>query len=243
MTTLTSFVCAALIVLEIVFVPLYLKKMWPTKTWQSLGIKMVCATDYLLVAVTAVISYKGLNVFSAMMLTGFVASWLGDLMLHIPKPTKKFFVIGMLFFMTAHIFYCMAYIRIQCILPDGMPVFSAAEIISALVIVAACFTFCFIKKIRFDTLFVPCLVYGFFVTMMMIKSANIGLRLLNNGGYTVPAVLLIIGGICFFLSDLSLALISFDTRYKKFKLKVFNSVTYFGAQVCLALTLFFFSAI
>ena len=89
---------------------------------------------------------------------------------------------------------------------------------------------------------VPCAVYGILVTMMMIKSSLLGIRLLasNADDMTVPALLLLIGGICFFLSDGSLALISFDTRYKKFKLKVFNIVTYFGAQICLALSILYF---
>ena len=51
MTTFTYFVCTALIVLEIIFVPLYLKKMWPTKNWHSLGYKMVCASAYVALAV------------------------------------------------------------------------------------------------------------------------------------------------------------------------------------------------
>ena len=89
---------------------------------------------------------------------------------------------------------------------------------------------------------VPCAVYGMFVSMMMIKSSLLSIRLLAEGvsGMTVPAVLLLVGGICFFLSDGSLALISFDTRYKKFRLKVFNIVTYFGAQICLALSILYF---
>ncbi len=240
MTTPTHFVCTALIVLEIIFVPLYLKKMWPTKSWHSLGIKMVCATVYLLVAATAIVERGGTTPFSSLMLAGFIGSWLGDLMLHIPKPTKKFFVAGMVFFMIAHIFYCLGYIHIQRTVLNSESVFTPAEIVTAAVIVILCFTFCFIKKIRFDTLFVPCLIYGMFVTAMMVKSATLSFGLFAGGGYAAPAVLLITGGTCFFLSDLSLALISFDTRYKKFKLKVFNSVTYFGAQICLALTLFFF---
>ncbi|MBQ7100269.1 MAG: hypothetical protein IJN81_01455, partial [Clostridia bacterium] len=55
----------------------------------------------------------------------------------------------------------------------------------------------------------------------------------------VPAALLLLGGFMFIQSDGSLALITVDTRYKKFKLKVYNIITYFGAQICLALTILF----
>lgn len=242
MTTFTCFVCTALIVLEIIFVPLYLKKMWPTKNWYSLGYKMVCASAY--VALAAVITYSAgtFGRYPLMMIIGFVASWLGDLMLHIPKPTKVFFCIGMVFFGAAHIFYCLAFIGVQLSFFPAIATVAWQEILTAVAIIAVFLTVCLIKKVSFGSMLVPCAVYGILVTMMMIKSSLLGIRLLasNTDDMTVPALLLLIGGICFFLSDGSLALISFDTRYKKFKLKVFNIVTYFGAQICLALSILYF---
>ena len=242
MTTHTSFVCTALIVLEIIFVPLYLKKMWPTKSWHSLGYKMICATAYVLLAVTAIKAVGGFSRYSAMMLGGFIMSWFGDLMLHIPRPTKVYFGIGMAFFMLAHIFYCIGYIGVQQSFFPSVKTVSLWEIAAAAAIIAVYMAVCLIKKVSFGSMLVPCTVYGLFVTFMMIKSSLLSIRLLSDGepGMAVPAVLLLFGGICFFLSDGSLALISFDTRYKKFRLKVFNIVTYFGAQICLALSIFYF---
>lgn len=242
MTTFTYFVCAALIAIEIIFVPLYLKKMWPTKNWHSLGYKMICASTYVALAATMTNVTGKFGGYSLLMIIGFIASWFGDLMLHIPKPTKVFFGIGMGFFMVAHLFYCLAYIGVQrSFFPDVKTV-SWQEILIAVIITATFLGVCLIKKVSFGSMLLPGAVYGIFVTMMMIKSSLLGIRLLtgNIAGMTVPAILLIIGGICFFLSDGSLSLISFDTRYKKFKLKVFNIVTYFGAQVCLALSIFYF---
>ena len=242
MTTFTYFVCTALIVLEIIFVPLYLKKMWPTKNWHSLGYKMVCASAYVALAVVITCSSENFGKYSLMMIIGFIASWFGDLMLHIPKPTKVFFGIGMLFFGTAHIFYCLAFIGVQLSFFPATTAVAWQEILTAVVTIAVFLTVCLIKKVSFGSMLVPCAVYGILVTMMMIKSSMLGIRLLANGinGMTVPALLFLIGGICFLLSDGSLALISFDTRYKKFKLKVFNIVTYFGAQICLALSILYF---
>lgn len=242
MTTLTYFVCTALIVLEIIFVPLYLRKMWPTKNWHSLGYKMICATAYVVLAVTVTHCAGGINGYSLPMLIGFAASWLGDLMLHIPKPTKVFFGIGMVFFAVAHIFYCLAYIGVQRTFFPQVQTVSLWEILAAVIIITAFLTVCLIKKVSFGSMLIPCAVYGIFVSMMMIKSSLLSIRLLagNVDGMTIPAILLLLGGISFFLSDGSLALISFDTRYKKFKLKVFNIVTYFGAQICLALSILYF---
>ncbi len=242
MTTFSYFVCTALIAIEIIFVPLYLKKMWPTKNWHSLGYKMICASAYVALAVTVANATGNFGRYSLMMIVGFIASWLGDLMLHIPKPTKVFFGIGMAFFGVAHIFYCLAYIGVQRAFFPAAKTISWQEILLSVVITATFLGVCLIKKVSFGSMLTPCAVYGILVSTMMIKSSLLGIKLLSNNieGMTVPAVLLLIGGVCFFLSDGSLSLISFDTRYKKFKLKVFNIVAYFGAQICLALSILYF---
>ncbi len=232
--------CAALVLVEIIFVPLYLKKMWPTKNWGSLGCKMVCATAYL--ALAAVITANvGVSKYSLMMLGGFAFSWLGDFTLHIPKPSKLYFSIGTAFFAAAHVFFCLAYIGAQKRLFPEIPVFYWWEIALTAALVAAYFTACLIRKVPFGILAVPMVPYAFFVTMMMLKSTGLAIRLLYSQGIEalLPAVLLLLGGFMFIQSDGSLALITVDTRYKKFKLKVYNIITYFGAQVCLALTILF----
>ncbi len=242
MTTSTYFVCTALILIEIIFVPLYLKKMWPTKNWYSLGYKMICASAYVILSAVITNAAGGINSYSLPMIIGFAASWFGDLMLHIPKPTKVFFGLGMVFFAVAHIFYCLAYIGVQRTFFPQVKTVSLQEISAAVIIIAVFLMVCLIKKVSFGSMLIPCAVYGIFVSMMMIKSSLLSIRLLTEGisGMAVPAVLLLVGGISFFLSDGSLALISFDTRYKKFRLKVFNIVTYFGAQICLALSILYF---
>ena len=243
MTTHTSFVCTALIVLEIIFVPLYLKKMWPTKNWQSLGYKMICASAYLLLALVIAEQIGFGGKYAVLMLSGFGFSWLGDLMLHIPKPTKVFFLFGMLFFAMAHVFYCMAYLKIQRELFSQSPDFLWQEFAAAAAITAAFLIAAYSKGIHFGEMLVPLMVYGCFVSMMTIKSTELAIALLAGSNATdiLPAVLLGLGGILFMLSDGSLGLITFDTRYKKFKLKIFNTVTYFAAQVFLAFTVLFFN--
>lgn len=241
MTSASAAICSFLVLIEFIFVPLYLKKMWPTKNWGSLGLKMVCATAYLLLAVTVTVSSGGLSSYSALMLVGFAFSWLGDLMLHIPKPTKVFFLTGTVFFATAHIFYCLSYINAQRKYFPEIPVFYWWEIVLTTAIVAAYFIACFIRKVPFGVLIVPMVLYGFFVTMMMLKSTGLAVRMLYAQGIEalVPALLLLTGGFCFIQSDGSLALINVDTRYKKFKLKVYNIITYFAAQMCLAMTILY----
>ena len=243
MSTAAVVLCSILVLTEIIFVPLYLKRMWPTKNWHSLGYKMVCATAYLLIALITAVQTDISGKYAVLMLMGFVCSWFGDLMLHIPKPTKVFFLSGMLFFGMAHVFYCMAYLKIQRVLFPQSPDFFRQEIAAAVAMTAAFLVAAYSKKIRFGEMAVPLAVYGCFVSMMTIKSTELGISLLSGGDTTdiLPAVLLMLGGILFALSDGSLGLITFDTRYKKFKLKIFNTVTYFAAQVFLAFTVLFFN--
>lgn len=241
MTPASTAICSILVIVEIIFVPVYLKKMWPIKNWGSLGIKMICATAYVLLALNIAVNTGGFTGYSSLMMAGFVFSWLGDLMLHIPLPTKIYFMIGTAFFATAHVFYCLAYINAQKALFPEVKTFFWWEFALCAAIVAAYFIACFIRKVPFGIFLVPMLVYGCFVTMMMIKSTGLAVRLLYAQGTQAlaPALLLLFGGFLFIQSDGSLALISVDTRYKKFKLKVYNIVTYFAAQVCLAFTILF----
>ncbi len=240
MTRPSVIICAVIIALEAAFVPLYLKKMWPTKNCTSLIYKMLCATGYFAIAVTAAATL-GLNGYSRLMLAAFAFSWLGDLFLHIPKPKKRYFLIGMVFFMASHIFFCTSYIFVQRRIFADRPAFMLWEILLCIAIMAVYFITLYFKKVRFKAIYPAVVAYGFFVTMMMVKSSQLGIIMLaaNPREYLAPAVLLLIGGVCFVQSDASLALIMFDTRFKKFKLKIYNIVTYFLAQLCLAMTLFF----
>lgn len=243
MSPACAIICTLAVITEIVFVPLYLKKMWPTKNIVSLCYKMVCATAYIIIALACVLTANSFNGYSRLMLSGLACSWLGDLMLHIPKPRKRYFLTGTFFFALAHVFYCLAYIRVQTRLFEQLPAFFMWEFVMTAIIMAVYFIACLSKKISFGILSVPMIFYGACVTMMMIKSVNLAVRIFSSGdkALILPAVLLLIGGLCFLQSDASLGLITFDTRYKKFKLKIYNSVTYFAAQVCLAFTVFFFA--
>ncbi len=243
MTSTTYFVCALLVAVELIFVPLYLKKMWPLKSWYSLCYKIVCTSTYILIALTLAVAQGGFGTYSLLMVIGLCSSWVGDLNLHIPKNTKKFFIIGMFFFMLAHIFYCLAYIHVQKTFFPDVPAVSWWEVAFVVAYILAYFAVCQIKNVRFGIMALPSGIYGFSVTLMMIKACSLAFRLItvNPQNMLIPSLLLIIGGVCFLVSDSVLALISLDTRYKKFGLKIINSVTYFTAQVCLAFTVAFFN--
>lgn len=230
-----------LVLVEIIFVPLYLKKMWPTKNWHSLCYKMICATGYMLVGCLAIWQNGRVGEFTKLMMIGLALSWLGDLFLHIPKGNDKvFFATGALSFLTAHGFFIAAYMLVQRTLLPGTKALSWQEIVIAVAAAALMVGVCLALGVRFEMFLVPCCIYGVGVSLMMVKAVSLGIGLLRAGaaGGVAAALLFIAGGLCFFQSDASLALITFGTRFKIFKLKVYNIVTYFAAQVFLATTIF-----
>lgn len=234
------FTCTALVVTEFIFVPLYLKQMWPNKNLLSLFYKMICASCYLLIGITAIRHSGGFTPYTRLLLCALVAGWFGDLFLHIPKGNRKlFFILGLVWFITAHVFFCAAYAQIQAELLPDKPFLTKAELLTAAIIVTVFFVFTFIRGVRFEMFFIPAVIYGIFVTVMMLKAVGIGVELFKLGN-TVPALLLLAGGLCFIQSDASLSLIYFDTRSKMFSLKVYNIITYFLAETCLAFTCFCF---
>ncbi len=241
MTVTNAFICVAVIISEAIFLPLYLKKMWPIKNYTSLCYKMICATGYLVIGITAYAAQNPPGSYARYMLIAFACSWIGDVLLHIPKPSKSYFLIGMLFFATAHLFFCISYILVQQNLCPDMPAILWWEVALMAVLQIAFFSITYLNGVRYGKIAIAGVIYGIFIFTMIIKSTELCLMLLiaNARASLAPALLLLVGGFSFVVSDGSLSLIMFDTRFKKFRLKIFNMVTYFAAQICLAMTVFF----
>lgn len=212
----------------------------PGKSVKSLTFKMIAATAYLAAAlilfIAAVKKNGGYSRFQLFMLLGLCASWLGDLLLHIPgKYTNRFFAVGMAFFLSAHILYTLAYSFGQKdLLSDKrfLPAWGYAVIVAVILLAILILV---IKKFRFGPVFIPFMIYGIILNTMMTKSVFFSLSAFSEGIAGVTGMLTVMaGGIMFFLSDYSLAgIIAFDKENKHFGVKIFNIVTYFVAQVLL----------
>ena len=100
---------AAAAALEFVFVPWFLKAMWPEKTRKSLLLKMVCATLYVCMGVCAALISGNKSLFAQFMLAGLMLGWVGDFFLHAGKKLV-FFILGLVSFLTGHLCYLCAYI-------------------------------------------------------------------------------------------------------------------------------------
>lgn len=229
-------------VAEFVFVPWFLKVMWPNPSKKSLLLKMICASLFVAVGVLSIYIADNHTEYAYTMLAGLIFGWIGDFFLHV-NTTKTCFGIGFTSFLVGHVVYIVSYIRaLGNIFPD-YPKFSIMEICIAVGLCAVALV-CYIKLgLNMPGIFVKLSMGSYFVILdiMFVKATALGVNYLISGGeYGVVALLVLsIGSLCFLLSDVVLGVIMFGGQKKNYPIKIFNIVTYFAAQVLLASSILF----
>ena len=229
-------------VLEFVFVPWFLKAMWPNPSKKSLVLKMICATLFVGVGVLSVFIADNHTEYAYTMLLGLAFGWIGDFFLHV-NTTKTCFGIGFTSFLLGHIVYIISYMRaLRNIFPDYSSI-NAVEICFA---VGLCmFALVCYRKLGLDMpgVFVKVSMGSYFVILdfMFVKATALGVNYLISGGEhgVIALLVLSIGSLCFLLSDVVLGIIMFGGQKKNYPIKIFNIVTYFAAQVLLASSILF----
>ncbi len=225
---------------EIVFVPLFIKAQWPKKTTKSLILKMICASLFVAIGVTAMIDAENTSLYAILMVIGLIMCWFGDLFLHV-SPKQIYFFIGLIFFLTGHVFFASAYtIAVKDMFPEAS-IFDWREMLA----IAALLIFGIFGRRRTMThklgkAQIPVLIYAAVLITMFVKACSLGVRYgLSDLPYNIAVCLLLcIGAGLFVVSDSTLVYINFDKR-RTFRLKAVNLVTYFGAQVLLASSILF----
>ena len=226
------------IALEFVFVPLFLKAMWPQKTKKSLALKMVCTVLFISVGFLAVKISGNTTAFATLMLWGLVLGGVGDFFLHAgSKPV--FFIVGLASFLAGHICYIGAFWRVVTQYFPEAGFISPAEIAAIVTIYGAFVGYSFYKHIDFGVALVPVILYAATLITMFVKASSLGLRLaaasIPNAG--LICVILVAGSLQFLMSDSLWANINFNGHKKNRSMKNANIITYFGAQVLLACTI------
>jgi uncharacterized membrane protein YhhN len=230
----------ASIALQAVFSPLFLKYMWPRKTWKSLTFKMLCSVLFVATAFLSVKIADNHTLYAETVVIGLLCGFVGDLFLGLNG--KANFVIGTLFFLTNHILYCYAYTMTRnSLFPESKSVkMTVVEIVAAFLVLAV-FIF-IVKRLKFSLRGAASLLllYGLVLSYMLVKSVTFGAALLSSGNaaYSVGAGLLLSGAALYFVSDMSLGMILLG-GVKNYPLKCFNNLTYIFGQVCIALTLLY----
>lgn len=224
------------VLLEFVFVPLFLKCSWPQRTFKSLQMKMICSALFIICAVCC-ISYSGNHsMYMKLLLSGLIFGVLGDLLIHIIAPVYINILGGVSFFF-GHVLFIIAFSQAS---PD-FNVFSVQTfIIVAAILIPACI-FAKLRKLKLGKLAFPVFLYATAITLMLVTALRLGIYLCSQPSANAPAIVitLIIGALCFVLSDSSLAVFMFGGDNKSKPLKIFYIVTYYLAQVLLATSLLF----
>lgn len=231
------------ILAEFYTVPTFLKHYWPQKCKKSLLFKMISATLFVLCGVLAMKISGNNTSYASLMIIGLVFGWVGDYFLHSLKNRMVEFVIGVVAFLVGHLFYIAAfYHALKTLRPDAKLLnwydFVAVGAVFALVCVYVAVKKIYQKK---GPMVIGLMLYGIFLTAMVVKAC---LYMYAEWDYgindtMVPALLTVgIGSVFFFLSDASLGLILTGDEVKK-NMRFFNIITYFIAQVLLAVSILF----
>lgn len=204
------------------------------KSFLSLALK--CVASFVFTALALCIVYtKGLTTPALMFVLGFIASCFGDVVLALPdmqelsKKATTITLIGGLAFALAHVFYITAMIMLFG--------FKWWTILIAITLgLVFFFGNKFIGKLDYGKLTFGMPVYAIFVSFVVA----ISILSFVSGANLAGSILLLVGFICFWLSDIVLMNIYFGNKPQlKTKLYYFNLTLYYIAQIAIALSLYF----
>ncbi len=230
------------IVLEAVFVPVFLKYYWPDKCKESLIFKMLSSTMFVLCGYFA-IKIDGSTNYDKLILWGLIFGWLGDLLLH--ALTKKMlpFILGVVAFLTGHVFYIIA---LQKAIDSEFPAQKTFEwyefvaVIAIVLLVVLCTNIKNLFKTK-AAMGAGLVFYGIFLALMLVKALRYVISVINYGvsdDMVMISVTVGVGAILFALSDISLGIILSGDSVKR-SMRIFNILTYYVAQLLLAASVFF----
>lgn len=234
-----------------IFVPLYDKAYWPEPTKKSLTFKMIAATMFVAIGVIGMFMTDNTSQYAKTMLIGLILGWLGDLFMHIPHPPENprmsVVYIGAGSFLIGHIFYVTAFLKSTAGLTGNNKFLSIPEIIAFFIIYLAfvfmlepVFKFKFRNKFMQTTLY----IYSVFLVVMLIKACGFGITYFTSGSENglYGMLILLVGGVLFFISDLTLGIRLLGIGKGNKTIKTVSLYTYFIAQLLLSTSILFIKA-
>ncbi len=234
-----------------IFVPLYDKAYWPEPTKKSLTFKMIAATAFVGIGVLGMLITDNSSEYANLMIIGLCLGWFGDLFMHIPhppgNPRMSVVYIGATGFLVGHIFYVTAFVKSTAALIENYKFFSLYEIIAFVVIFVAfalmlepVFKFKFQNKFMKVTLH----IYSIFLIVMLIKACVFGITYFTSGSQNGlwGMIILLIGGVLFFISDLTLGIRLIGGGKGNKTIKTVSLYAYFLAQLLLSTSILFIKA-
>ncbi len=155
----------------------------------------------------------------SLLLTGLFFSWLGDILLLFENRHTLFFILGLISFLTTHIFYIIYFLKIR---PKQTSLFKKYRFLPALVAMYG-ITLTWQLFPHLGNLKIPVVVYAAVICCMLLCSMHIYNRVNNNA-----AICYITGALAFVISDSLLAVNKFYTALPYSGLLIM--LTYCAAQ-------------
>ena len=204
--------------------------------YSDLAIKVATSSLFVATAVAAVISNPQVNLTYALMIVmGGVFGILGDVFIELKWIQKDnsdtFLSFGFVTFMIQHVFLIAAvFIHYPMTLANALISFTAP--VAVLIFSSAAVKITKMDMGKFKTI---ANTYGALASMTF----SVGFMTMNNYGMELSQILFFVGGVLFFVSDLVLSQIFFTQKGCTRLFVVLNHITYYGAQILIASSLFF----
>ena len=204
--------------------------------YSDLAVKICASSLFVATAIVAIISNPDVNLtFALMVVMGGVFGVLGDVFIELKWLQKEgndtFFNFGFVTFMIQHIILVAAvFITYPMSLVNALICFTAP-----IVVLVASVGLTKVFRMEMGKFKVIANAYGALASMTF----SVGFMTMINHGMELSQILFFAGGISFFASDLILSQIFF-VKGKCTRLRVvLNHITYYGAQILIASSLFF----
>ncbi len=233
------------VVLEVIFVPIFLKFYLPGKCKNSFATKTVCSLLFCLCGVFAMKSSGNNTLYADYIVWGLILGAIGDLLLHALTKVIYPYVIGVIAFFTGHIFYIMAFQRAIYTTYPGSNLFEWYEILAIVVLELIVAVYVLIRKKNHTIrphLVALAAIYGAMLMAMLVKAARLAIGEIaygTNDHMVMITVTVLLGAALFFISDIILLFILKSEEPTKPMMRIVNIVTYYTAQVLLAASIFF----
>ncbi len=235
-------------ILFLVFLPLYDKAYWPEPTKKSLTCKMIAASAFVGIGICGMLMTDNTSQYANTMIIGLCLGWFGDLFMHIPhppgNPRMSVVYIGAAGFLVGHIFYVAAFVRATATLTENYNFLTTPEIISFFVLfISFALMLKPVFKFQFNNLFmrIALYLYSMFLIIMLIKSFVFGITYYATGAENgfIGMLILLVGGILFFISDLTLGIRLLGSGKGNKTIKTLSLYAYFLAQLLLSTSILF----
>ena len=225
-----------ILAISVVVTAIYTAKRNTTVKISDLAIKIAASCLFVAVGIAAIISNPDVNLtYGLMIVMGGVFGILGDIFIELKWIDKEkgdsFFTFGFVTFMIQHVLLVAAvFIHYPMTWLNALVCFVAPVVVLIVSGFAAKITKMYMGKFK-----VIANSYGALASMTF----SVGFMTMTTYGMELSQIIFFVGGVLFFVSDLILSQIFFTKNGCTRLFVVLNHITYYGAQILIAASLFF----